>query len=143
MTSPYLPQTVDTLPGRIVWTCATCRQPARAGLIHIDLRAVTQRQGEMKDWEERRSSGARAIELGELFSMPPIVHWQISCDACHRGCSGSCYEIGLKQCQSVYALIKWTAHLYGKSWFSATDWIDFIHRVAQEQGSAAEPTGVW
>lgn len=137
------PAPFDTIPGQINWACFTCRQPATLGAVHIDLQKVGSTEKAMKGWEKNKSSvDAPVLQLGDLFRMPTLAHWRVECDACRHSCAG-CYMIELTQCQSAYALIKWTEHLYGKSWFGATDWIHFIANIVRMNGSPLEATGVW
>lgn len=134
---------VDTIPGQINWLCFTCQQPATAGAVHIDLQQVRITEKAIRDWERSKSGvDVPVLQLGDLFRMPSLAHWRVDCDACRHSCGG-CYMIDLTRCQSAYALIKWTEHLYGKSWFAATDWVHFIAGVARASGSPSEATGVW
>ena len=135
--------TADALPGRINWTCSTCQRPTRFGALHIDLQEVNRAERARKDWDRRdRGADAPVLQLSDLFRMPPLAHWRVECDGCRHQCVG-CYSIDLTQCQSAFALIKWTQHLYGKTWFGATDWVHFIAGVARANGSPTDPTGVW
>ncbi|MFI6228600.1 hypothetical protein ACIBCR_14965 [Micromonospora echinospora] len=127
----------------IAWRCDTCATSTTTGVIHINLQRVTAVEQELTAWEKRpREDVSRAVELAEVFAAPMIARWEVACRKCGHDCSG-CYSIELALCPSVFALVKWTAHLYDKSWFRATNWVSFIHRVAQENGDPAEAAGVW
>lgn len=136
-----LPQLAHPLPGQIAWVCDTCGSPMRAGALHIDLAQVTAARRERADWEKRKQDAEQVWAL-ELLLLPDIPRWRVECNACCHDCAG-CYSIDLAQCQSMFALVRWTAHLYEKTWFGATNWINFIRKVAQENGSPLEATGVW
>ncbi len=131
----------DDLPGRITWRCDTCRAVTTTGCIHIDLQTVSAAEKSFSDYERGRSRDAEMVSLASLMLMPQPARWQVQCAGCVHNCCG-CYSIDLRQCQTIYALVKWTAHLYEKNWFNATNWMGLLHRVAQEHGSAREATGV-
>jgi hypothetical protein len=134
---------VATIPGQINWRCSACGQPTRTGALHIDLQQVRQAERSLAAWERRHADpDGRAFNLAELMTMPRVEPWRVDCNTCCHDCAG-CYTIELAQCQSLSALIRWTHHLYDKNWFKSTDWIGFIHQVAQANGSPTETAGVW
>lgn len=127
----------------IGWRCHTCGEPAASGVVHIDLRKVRAAETALAAWRGRPREGvSRALDLADIFAAPTVEQWQVVCAGCCHNCVG-CYAIDLGQVRSLHALIAWTAHLYDKSWFTATNWIAFIHRVAQEHADPREPMGVW
>lgn len=131
------------LPGQIDWRCMTCGQPTTSGLLHIEHRQVRGAEQTLAEWDHRHGdTDGQILQLGEIMSMPRTARWRVDCDTCRHDCTG-CYTIEISLCRSVFALVRWTHHLYGKSWFGATDWIEFIHQVAQDNGSPSETTGVW
>lgn len=130
------------LPGRIAWKCHTCGDVITAGAIHIDLQAVRRAEQALAAQEKRtRGEDVDRVWFAELLLGPRIEQWRVDCNTCCHGCVG-CYSIDLRQCQTIYALVRWTEHLYGKNWFNATNWIYFIAEVARQHGSVSEPTGV-
>ncbi len=117
----------------IRWVCSACGQPAATGAVHIDYRAITDAEQAAKAWDARRHS-LNAFDLADVFTMPSRAQWQVTCDGClqeQHDCGG-CYEISLGQVPTFTALLRWQAHLYAKSWFDATNWVAFVHRLAQE-----------
>lgn len=127
----------------IAWRCDNCGNPATAGAIHVEMRMVADAEQSIADWEKRsRDDASEAFDLADIFAAPTLALWNVSCDGCRHSCF-TCYSIDLALCRSMFALVKWTAHLYDKSWFRATNWIAFIHRVAQENGDPSEAAGVW
>jgi hypothetical protein len=126
----------------IAWRCDECGNPATTGAIHVDLRRVNAAERARTEWEARPRAVGQAFDLSDMFAAPMMARWQVTCSGCAHNCAG-CYSIDLALCRSVFALVKWTAHLYEKSWFGATNWIAFIHGVAQENGDPREAAGVW
>lgn len=132
--------------GRIRWACGICEMEIwSGGALYVDLRRASEILREQVKDDHRRFLGPVRFDdalYAALLSVPRFVRWHVACDACfnENDCS---YDISLDQCRSLAALIRWTAHLYGKSWFRATDWIYFTHEVAQMTGSPLETVGVF
>lgn len=131
--------------GRIRWVCGSCEAEIwHGGALWVNLdRFAEVRRAQLV--EDNRRIGQPAsfgdVLLESLIHAPRLLRWHVSCEVCFVGVEAS-YDISLEQCRSLAALIKWTAHLHGKSWFLATDWIHFIHEIAQLTGSPLEPVGV-
>lgn len=132
--------------GPVRWTCGTCRRPIhRGGMLGVDLSRANEVRQHQIVTDARRLAGDGLVSLQdgllEVLTAPPLARWEVACDDCpDSGRWG--YAIELEVCRSLAALIRWTAHLYGKSWFRATDWIGFMARVARENSDPLEPTGV-
>ncbi|MEU7170345.1 hypothetical protein ABZ949_02490 [Micromonospora tulbaghiae] len=126
----------------IAWRCSRCGGSADGGVLHISHRDVRAAERAAKEWNATTQS-KEAFDLADIFMMPALAQWQVACPACMRAhnCAG-CYQIELGQCATLTALLRWQAHLYDKSWFGATNWVGFVHRVAQEH-APHETAGVW
>ena len=127
---------------RFGWRCSGCGEPARGGVLHIRHQDVWAAEQALREWHAGHPS-EEAFDLADIFAMPALAQWQVACPSCLRvhDCAG-CYDIGLDQCATLTALLRWQAHLYDKSWFGATNWGGFVHRVAQEH-APHETAGVW
>ncbi|MEV5211368.1 hypothetical protein AB0K35_28230 [Micromonospora sp. NPDC053740] len=127
----------------IRWVCGACGQPAESGAVHVDFGSVVAAQQAAKEWDAR-SHSLSAFDLADVFTMPARAQWKVTCGEClqqQHDCGG-CYEIGLSQVPTFTALLRWQAHLYDKSWFDATNWVAFVHRLAQEH-APHESAGAW
>ena len=136
----------SALPSRINWTCQTCNTPVITGMIHASFSGIRQAQAAHAEYKKAKSTNGEDFHaLVSVAAYPRIVHWRVVCDGCRseqgHDCS-DCYGIDLERCQSVFALFKWTRHLYGKTWFEVTDWIYFASGVAEANGPVYEATGV-
>jgi hypothetical protein len=126
---------------RIDWRCHTCGQPTTAGGLHIDLASVREAEREWTAWRNRPARDPDMFSLAEVLTMPSPARWRVDCNSCLRE-QATTYTIDLAQCQSVWALIRWQAHLSEKNWFPATDWMTFVAEVARRHGSPSEPVGM-
>ncbi|MET8278243.1 hypothetical protein [Micromonospora sp. NPDC005174] len=126
----------------ITWRCHQCDLPARAGVLHINHQQVHAAEQAAKAWDADHPAD-EAFNVADVLMMPHLAQWQVSCDGClsSHDCGG-CYEISLSQVSTFTALLRWQAHLYDKSWFDATNWVAFVHRLAQEH-APHESAGAW
>ncbi|MEV1315342.1 hypothetical protein AB0J14_04575 [Micromonospora arborensis] len=133
----------STTTNVIGWRCRQCDLPAKSGALHIGHQQVRAAERAAKDWDAQHPAD-EAFDLADVFMMPSRAQWQVTCDGClqRRHDCGGCYEIGLNQVPTFTALLRWQAHLYDKSWFNVTNWVAFVHRLAQEH-APHESAGAW
>ncbi|MFI2663240.1 hypothetical protein [Micromonospora carbonacea] len=124
-------------PEVVDWTCDTCRQPiVGGGAIHIDLRQVRETERRIDEWNRGEGRpGLARVSVVQMLLAPRREHWRVDCNACCHSCV-TCYTIDLTRCQTLRDLVGWTAHLYGKNWFNATDWVYFMQRVTGAEAAA-------
>lgn len=97
--------------------CQTCRRPIEEGHLGIDTQAVATYQAAAAAWEAAHGD---AGTLDDLLTHPEGPEWTAHCAACEPNTCGYCIQAG--ELTTYKGLVKWTAHLMGKTWFAATDW---------------------
>lgn len=104
--------------------CQTCGKPIDEGHLGIDTQPVTAYEAAAVAWEAEHGD---AGPLAELLTHPEEPQWAAHCEACEPDTCGYCIQAG--ELATYKGLIKWTAHLMGKSWFAHTDWDDMLEKL--------------
>ncbi|MFD1546945.1 hypothetical protein [Nonomuraea guangzhouensis] len=92
----------------------------------IDTQVIAEYQAAM--------AGRKAIEsagefVEDLLAGPVEPAWTAHCNACESNTCGYTIESG--DLRTYKDLVKWTAHLMGKTWFAATGWDHMLESLIQ------------
>ena len=118
----------------IDWTCDTCCDKTHgSGAIHIEYAEIRRAEAERKSWYDRSSSeNFMRWDPMDALIQPQLGRWKVECHTCAAECEGS-YWIDLHQARTTADLDRWTEHLSGKGWFTATNWPAVVGSVGRTQ----------
>lgn len=145
--------------------CMACRvaiPPGDNGVIHIVERTAYAAASRAREVEDRRTHARVEAELRGDFTRvmatyemameePAPIEWMVHCDSCNPHerdgvWCGGCYWFSVDRCKTWAQLIEWTCHLSEKDWLAATNWMDWIRRIAHgsvEVGLVAQSTDTY
>lgn len=113
---------------RLQVLCQVCWQPIERGHLGID----TQKVAAFQAAEAARGKVETADDLLEtLKAGPEVPQWMTHCGRCEPNTCGYCIEVS--QLRTYKDLVRWTAHLMGKTWFAVTDWDHMLDGIARGQ----------
>src|ERR1051325_583242 len=116
----------------INWVCHTCQQHAgETGAVWVSYSDIATYEQGQKAWEEKKRADEAAnhgfwqFNAADILLMPRPAQWTVQCQKCCGPCDDA-YWIRLRELRTLADLIRKTAHLHPKTWFPATNWIDFM-----------------
>ena len=126
----------------LIAICDTCHRPIadHTGYLYIDLGEVREYQRAAREWRTAHSSVA---PVSDVLNNPVRPCWRVRHGACDTAKEPSTYAIGVDRIRSWRDLTWWTAHLFDKRWFPATDWGSLMRGVAENSGTRIQPAGTW
>lgn len=118
----------------IDWTCDTCHEKANgSGAIHIAYADIRRAETDRKSWDDRSQAGDfMQWDVTDVLAQPLLALWKVGCNTCAGACEDS-YWIDLQTARTPADLLRWTAHLEVKGWFTASNWSALIASVGQTQ----------
>lgn len=137
--TPKTPARASVKGAELVWSCSACGAPIadREGYLTVNVSdadgrngAAAARRADLGLTNTRDADGQpQVVTLGDLLTIPDEVPWWALHDACGPDADDLRYWLAIERIRTPLALIKWTAHLYGKRWFDDTTWMDILEHV--------------
>lgn len=126
----------------LIAICDNCRRPVGdgGGFLSIDLMDVRTYQRAASQW---RIDHPGPVPAGDIFDSPVRPCWRVEHDECNTADGASAYTIEVERVRTWRDLTWWTAHLFDKNWFAATDWGHLMRGVAENSGTRIQPSGTW
>lgn len=126
----------------ITWHCKECSTPIRdgEGYLFIPFRDRRRYKEDLAAWREHYGELAEKAERGTIsgktwhaaFDRPERAEWLTVHRDCDPDPEAPDYWIAIERVRSYRAVIKWTAHLWGKQWVhDETNWRETLEKVAQ------------
>lgn len=114
--------------------CDVCGRPVEDGdgalyVRHVD---IVRARSDRAEWEKTRGDGP--IDIVSLLTLGAPAPWLIHHDACAPADANG-YDISVEQVRTWRALLRWTAHLMGKTWLPVTNWATVIGDAAEGRSS--------
>lgn len=115
--------------------CPACAKPAisvqGAGRFHLD-------GSDNQPCADSSSLGIRIISATQLLESPSRAKWAVHCDSCNPHGDGDgfchgCYWFDAHRMRTWEQSASWTAHIVEKSWFSVTNWGQFLQSLGPKE----------
>ncbi len=125
----------------LTWTCEGCGQPVAdgAGYLTVDEEAAQHFPEQLAAWEAETiannpapDSGFTFITLPAVLAHPEPVHWEMLHANCDTNRGRGDYRVGVERIRTAAEILRWTAHLWEKSWLMHTDWDVVVQRAANQ-----------
>ncbi len=128
---------------RITWKCQTCGGEAdERGAAWVSYADISAYENGQKAWNDRQNAEAAEnggfvrFNVADVLLMPRPARWTVQCHGCCGPCDGA-YWIPLRDLRTLADMIRKTAYLNPKSWFPATNWIDFMASLVDSSPTPA------
>ena len=137
--TPRTPARASVMGAELVWPCSACGTPIAdgEGYLTVNVTDADERGGAALALRADlgltntpdADSPPQVVTLGDLLTIPDEVPWWALHDTCGPDAEDLQYWLAIERVRTPLAMIKWTAHLYGKRWFDDTTWMDILERV--------------
>lgn len=110
--------------------CQVCDKVVGPSGAYLYVRTHDAQEAEEAIEEWHRQHPGPAYRMTEFFDFPSRAPWRVVHDQCEPEPEAAIYDIDIAQFQTYRDVLKWTAHLMGKTWFRFTNWESVIGRIA-------------
>lgn len=119
---------------KLIWPCDVCKKPIAdgTGYLHISAAGLSAYKRDLAVWYEEHPGTFH--NLGELMDMPDEVRWEAHHHDCDPDSDTADYWFRVSEVRTHAGLLRWTAHLMGKSWIGDTNWDHVIRGQADSGG---------